>query len=192
MFLDKLHRSGADYSTAESPPDILVYEEDFPLNKNANPGDVVYTGVGDEPVVQVLPPEDGYTQVKKRSGNDDRREVRLDRSGNKKLGVTLGNSYSEYDGIPVLRVDPESVAYGQIEEDERIWAINGNSVVGMTMEQAAEFVLQSEESVFMVGPPYEPDDVYADPEEDLPKVYFCNIFTSLLTCFTGTNSHYIG
>jgi hypothetical protein len=81
----------------------------------------------------------------------DTRLVTLDRSGGKKLGVRLGNAASEDFGIPVLSVEASGQANGKLVAGDVVTEINGNSVLGMTMGQAAAFVVSSDSVVLRLA-----------------------------------------
>lgn len=70
------------------------------------------------------------------------RTVVLDRMVGKKLGMRLGSAKPGR-GVPVMSVDPTGQAAGLLEEGDRILSINGNSVLGNTIEQAAVHVRSS-------------------------------------------------
>eukprot|EP00729_Bicosta_minor_P005685 gene5685-33035_t len=70
------------------------------------------------------------------------RTVVLDRMVGKKLGMRLGSAKPGR-GVPVMSVDPTGQAAGLLEEGDRILSINGNSVLGNTIQQAAVHVRSS-------------------------------------------------
>jgi len=80
------------------------------------------------------------------------RRIVLDRSGGKKLGVRLGNAASPDAGIPILHVDPAGQANGKVNVGDMIMSINGNSVLGMSMGEAAGFVAESETLALTIHP----------------------------------------
>jgi len=79
------------------------------------------------------------------------RKVTLDRSGGKKLGVRLGNAAGPGEPILIINVAPGTQAAGKLVAGDAVVAINGNSVLGMTMSEAAKFVMASEKVELTLG-----------------------------------------
>lgn len=71
------------------------------------------------------------------------RVVTLDRTLGR-LGIKLGNSATQRDGVPILGVDSGGQADGKIYVGDQIIAVNNQSSVGLTMTEAARLIAQSD------------------------------------------------
>jgi C-terminal processing protease CtpA/Prc len=71
-------------------------------------------------------------------------KVTLDRSGGKKVGVRLGNAAGPGEPLPIVSVEATGQAHGKLVPGDTVLAINGNVVLGMTMKEAAKYVLASD------------------------------------------------
>ena len=70
-------------------------------------------------------------------GSASMHTVSLDRADGRKLGVRLGDAPSPSEGVLILSVDPDEQAHGKLLASDEVVAINGESCVGFTMQQAA-------------------------------------------------------
>jgi C-terminal processing protease CtpA/Prc len=80
----------------------------------------------------------------KTDGATASRTVVLDRSDGKKIGIRLGSAAGADLPITIKNVNPTGQAAGKLAEGDRVFAINGESVVGMTMKEAAPIVMKSD------------------------------------------------
>lgn len=75
------------------------------------------------------------------AGNGDPtvRAVTLDRSGGQRLGIRLGDAAGPGRPIPVLAVHDGGQAFGKFEVGDSVLAVNGNNVLGLTMQEVPTF-----------------------------------------------------
>jgi C-terminal processing protease CtpA/Prc len=67
----------------------------------------------------------------------------LHRDGTTPLGVRLGNAATADQGVPIVSVAKGGQGEGKLQVGDQVVAINGNSVLGFTMQEAAVFVMRS-------------------------------------------------
>jgi predicted metalloprotease with PDZ domain len=85
------------------------------------------------------------TKATATTGPTSPRTVVLDRSDGKKIGIRLGSAAGADMPLTVKSVDPVGQAASKLVVGDRVFAINGESVVGKTMREAAPIVMKSDE-----------------------------------------------
>jgi hypothetical protein len=107
------------------------------------------------------------------------RSVTIDRSGGKKLGLRLGNAV-EGKGVPVLSVDSEGIS-ATVPMGVLVVAINGESVLGFKMKEAADLILLADLVTFtFVSAPESPVTKEENPYSKNPRKFSSGRNGSLL------------